>query len=146
MHPCRWPCAKRSVTPLSSRRSASSPGASSFDGASNADWGKIQVVRCGLNRAFLPRELTPVPDRPRLVNVGRLSEQKGQLLLIEAAGHLHAQGLDVRARHRRGRPVTRRARAAHRPARTRGRVWITGFLDNEGVRREMEAAACAGHA
>ncbi len=104
------------------------------------DWAKIRVVRCGLNRAFLPREPTPVPDRARLVNVGRLSEQKGQLLLIEAAGHLHAQGLafelvivgDGPLRGELERLIDRHG--------LRDQVWITGFLDNEGVRREMEAS------
>ena len=37
---------------------------------------------------------SPVPERPRLVNVGRLSEQKGQLLLIQAAARLREEGLD----------------------------------------------------
>ena len=44
-------------------------------------------------RLFLTAAWTPIPERPRLVNVGRLSEQKGQLLLIEAAA------LSARTRH-----------------------------------------------
>ena len=35
----------------------------------------------GWTRCFCRRTPRPVPERPRLVNVGRLSEQKGQLLL-----------------------------------------------------------------
>ena len=104
------------------------------------DWEKIHVIHCGLNEVFLPRAVAPVPDRPRLVNVGRLSEQKGQLLLIEAAGHLHAQGLDFELvivgdgelRGELERLIDKQG--------LRGRAWITGFLDNDGVRRELEAA------
>ena len=47
-------------------------------------WHKVKVVHCGLENAFhnVPKKvLLPVP---RLVCVGRLCEQKGQLLLIEA--------------------------------------------------------------
>jgi colanic acid/amylovoran biosynthesis glycosyltransferase len=57
------------------------------------DWSKVHVVRCGLDESFLEQEPTPMPSAPRLVNVGRLNEQKGQLLLIEAAGQLKARGV-----------------------------------------------------
>lgn len=57
------------------------------------DWSKVHVVRCGLDDSFLTQSPTPIPAAPRLVNVGRLNEQKGQLLLIEAAGQLQARGL-----------------------------------------------------
>ncbi|HAF01617.1 MAG TPA: colanic acid biosynthesis glycosyltransferase WcaL, partial [Methylophilaceae bacterium] len=48
-------------------------------------WHKIKVVHCGLEPAFYRVETVPVPEAPRLVCVGRLCEQKGQLLLVEAA-------------------------------------------------------------
>ncbi len=48
-------------------------------------WHKVQVVHCGLESAFHAASLAPLPTVPRLVCVGRLCEQKGQLLLIEAA-------------------------------------------------------------
>lgn len=56
------------------------------------DWGKVRVVRCGLDAADLGRALAPIPEEPRLACVGRLSGQKGQLLLVEAAGVLAAEG------------------------------------------------------
>ena len=43
---------------------------------------------------FLRAERTPIPDAPRLVNIGRVAEQKGQLLLIEAAARLIGEGVD----------------------------------------------------
>jgi glycosyltransferase involved in cell wall biosynthesis len=49
------------------------------------DWGKIQVVHCGVEESFFSDIASPVPDTQRLVCVGRLSEQKGQLSLVEAA-------------------------------------------------------------
>ncbi len=51
-------------------------------------WSKIQVVRCGLDDAFLLAPPTPPPDAPRLVCVARLHEQKGLPLLIEAVANL----------------------------------------------------------
>lgn len=59
-------------------------------------WSKIHVVRCGVDEIFLSQPHTPVPDTPRLVCIGRLSEQKGHMLLLEAAGRLAAQGLQFK--------------------------------------------------
>lgn len=56
-------------------------------------WSKIRVVHCGVDANFLAIAPTPIPDQPRFVCVGRLSEQKGQLLLIEAAKQLAEEGL-----------------------------------------------------
>ncbi|MGB9091331.1 MAG: glycosyltransferase, partial [Pseudomonas farsensis] len=53
-------------------------------------WSKVRVVHCGLERSFHEVPAQPVADVVRLVCVGRLCEQKGQLLLLEAA-HLLAQ-------------------------------------------------------
>ncbi|MBW4516963.1 MAG: glycosyltransferase [Timaviella obliquedivisa GSE-PSE-MK23-08B] len=56
-------------------------------------WSKIRVVHCGVDANFLAIAPTPIPNQPRFVCVGRLSEQKGQLLLIEAAKRLAEEGL-----------------------------------------------------
>jgi glycosyltransferase involved in cell wall biosynthesis len=56
------------------------------------EWSKLKIVRCGLDAMFLAEEPTPPPPDRRLVCVGRLAEQKGQLILIEAAAQLHAAG------------------------------------------------------
>ncbi|HEY9693956.1 MAG TPA: glycosyltransferase [Oculatellaceae cyanobacterium] len=56
-------------------------------------WSKIHIIHCGVDKIFLDQPHIPIPDQPRLVCVGRLSEQKGHLLLIEAASKLAAQGL-----------------------------------------------------
>jgi glycosyltransferase involved in cell wall biosynthesis len=61
--------------------------------ARHEDWEKIHVVRCGLDEALLQVKPRPAPEARRLVCVGRLSEQKGLLLLVEAAARLKAEGL-----------------------------------------------------
>ena len=58
------------------------------------DWDKIHVVRCGLPSEDLDEAVSPVEDNQRLVCVGRLSEQKGQFLLVEAAKILHDAGMN----------------------------------------------------
>lgn len=57
------------------------------------DWEKIRVVRCGLPSNDLDQIVSPVEDNLRLVCVGRLSEQKGQFLLVEAAKTLLDAGM-----------------------------------------------------
>ena len=60
------------------------------------DWEKLAVVHCGVDAMFLDAEPVPVPDVPEFCSVGRLSEQKGQLVLIEACRLLHEDGHDFR--------------------------------------------------
>ncbi len=58
-------------------------------------WPKLHVVHCGLDDPFFAEPLTPVPDQPRLVCVGRLCADKGQLLLLQAVAQLKAAGQPV---------------------------------------------------
>jgi glycosyltransferase involved in cell wall biosynthesis len=55
-------------------------------------WPKVEIVRCGVDRSYVDTEVTPIGDTRRLVCVGRICEQKGQLLLIEAAAKLRDLG------------------------------------------------------
>jgi colanic acid/amylovoran biosynthesis glycosyltransferase len=55
-------------------------------------WSKIHVVRCGVDDSFIAPEPVPLPKQHRLLSIGRLSEQKGQLLLVEAMARLRREG------------------------------------------------------
>ena len=55
-------------------------------------WPKIHVVHCGLDRTFFDGPPSSPPTTRRLVCVGRLCEQKGQLLLLQAMGLLARVG------------------------------------------------------
>jgi colanic acid/amylovoran biosynthesis glycosyltransferase len=57
------------------------------------DWSKIHVVHCGVDQKFLAEPIVSPPSEPQLVCVGRLSEQKGHLLLVEAAHRLAQEGV-----------------------------------------------------
>lgn len=58
----------------------------------HGNWQKVHVVHCGVDPEYLAAPPTPVPQAPRLVNIGRLAEQKGQLLLVAAAARLRELG------------------------------------------------------
>ena len=55
------------------------------------DWPKVTVVHCGLGEQYLSSVPAALPKVPRLVCVGRLCEQKGQLVLVKACGILAAR-------------------------------------------------------
>lgn len=55
-------------------------------------WPKIKVVHCGIDTAFSALETVTPSDASRLVCVGRLCGEKGQLLLIQAAAALAKEG------------------------------------------------------
>ncbi|MGE3532897.1 MAG: glycosyltransferase family 4 protein [Steroidobacteraceae bacterium] len=56
-------------------------------------WSKIHVIHCGLEQQFHDIGFVPPPDAPRLVCVGRLCAEKGQMLLIDAAYRLFCEGV-----------------------------------------------------
>lgn len=57
------------------------------------EWGKIVVVRCGLDQSFLEAERTEVPASSKeFVCVARLSAQKGLPVLIAACDRLRTDG------------------------------------------------------
>lgn len=56
-------------------------------------WGSIKVVRCGLDDSFLKAEPSPIPSRPMLCCIARLSSQKGLPILIQAAAIVKKKGV-----------------------------------------------------
>ena len=103
-------------------------------------WRKVQVVHCGLDAAYFAGPAIAVPAARRLVCVGRICEQKGQLLLVEAAHRLMVQGVDfelVLAGDGEMRDVIE---ALVIRKNLQGRVRITGWISSEQVRDEILAA------
>jgi glycosyltransferase involved in cell wall biosynthesis len=103
-------------------------------------WPKISLVHCGLDREYF----NDVPDRPlssrRLVCVGRICEQKGQLLLLEAAKLLVDKGIDfelVLAGDGEMRSESEQFIADHELG---ANVRITGWISADQVRAELLAA------
>ena len=103
-------------------------------------WDHVQVVHCGLDASFLNAAPVPVPDVPRMVCIGRLSGQKGQLILLQAAAVLMRDGVPfelVLAGDGEMRAVIEAAIARLGLAQ---RVRITGWIDAAQVREELLAA------
>ena len=63
--------------------------------AKPADWGKVQVVRCGLDPLMFDEPILPQVDRPHFVSIARLSAQKGHLLMLQAVAELRRRGQPI---------------------------------------------------
>lgn len=59
-------------------------------------WPKIHVVHCGVDAKFLASEPPAIEETRQLVSIGRLSGQKGQMLLLDAAAALAKEGMTFR--------------------------------------------------
>lgn len=111
-----------------------------FRWVAHEHWPKVKVVHCGLERGFHEVASVNVPAGPRLVCVGRLCEQKGQLLLLEAARQLAAQSIafelvlagDGEMREQIEALITRHG--------LQQQVRITGWISSAQVREEILAA------
>jgi colanic acid/amylovoran biosynthesis glycosyltransferase len=104
------------------------------------DWNKIRVIHCGLDASSLPSVVAPISDQPRLVNIGRLAEQKGQLLLVEAAARLRDQGVEFELIIIGDGPMRSEIERQIDRFELRKQVRITGFLSNRAVQQELQAA------
>jgi colanic acid/amylovoran biosynthesis glycosyltransferase len=108
--------------------------------SSASDWSKLHVVRCGLDEEYLNAPKVPVPPAPRLVCVGRLCQQKGQLLLIDAARRLDALGLPFELVLVGDGPLRGAIEAAIASFGLQEKVRITGWASSARVREEIVAA------
>jgi colanic acid/amylovoran biosynthesis glycosyltransferase len=102
-----------------------------------ADWPKVRIIHCGVEPLFLDRELDLPPEAPHFVCVGRLHEQKGQLVLIEAAGRLAAEGVDFSITLVGDGPMRGAIEEAIERLGLTKRVRLAGWMGAEGVRDEI---------
>jgi glycosyltransferase involved in cell wall biosynthesis len=104
-------------------------------------WGKIHVVHCGVDGDHLDLDTSPIPHAGKLVSVGRLSEQKGQLLLVEALGQLRRQGLRVELDFVGDGELRSQLERAIVEQGLSDSVKITGWADGETVRHILDACS-----
>ncbi len=110
-----------------------------------AHWSKVVVIRCGVDLDELHARPPETARRNRLatlrvVCLGRLSPEKGQLVLVEALGQLHAAGRDVQVELIGGGPDAERLASEIRRRRLDTSAHLTGELDPRAVAARLRAA------
>jgi glycosyltransferase involved in cell wall biosynthesis len=108
--------------------------------ADGDDWPKIHVVHCGVDEELLNAPASPVPAARRLVCVARLVQEKGHLLLIEAAARLAAEGLEFDLVLAGDGPLRGRIEEAIRGAGLDGRVRLGGWMSASQVREAIQGS------
>lgn len=100
-------------------------------------WEKIHVVHCGVDDSFLAHPFSPAPTTPRFACVGRLCEQKGQLLLLEAAAQLAAKELQFKLVLVGDGPLRPEIEALIIKYQLQNYVEITGWASSSEVRQHI---------
>jgi glycosyltransferase involved in cell wall biosynthesis len=103
-------------------------------------WARVQVVHCGLEPAFHQGVTSETGAGPRLVCVGRLCEQKGQLLLVEALQSVIARGQACELVLAGDGEMRAEIEALIERHRLQAHVRITGWIGSAQVRDEILAA------
>lgn len=106
----------------------------------HAHWDKVKVVHCGLELAFHAGNAAASVATPRLVCVGRLSKEKGQLLLLEALHRLNQKGIRLELVLAGDGEMRTQLEAQMTLYRLNEQVRITGWLSSAQVREEILAA------
>lgn len=103
-------------------------------------WHKVHLVYCGLDPGFrnMPANVPALPKR--LVCVGRLSPEKGHLILLEAAQQLAAEGTEFQLILAGDGEMRPRLEKRIAQLNLTDRVQITGWISGAGVRQEILSA------
>lgn len=102
------------------------------------DWPKLTLVHCGLDEGFFASAPPPPPDRPVLLCIGRLSAEKGHLILLDAFAALDRP--DLRLVLAGDGELRSLIEGRIRDLGLQDRVRITGWIGSDEVRRLIGAA------
>lgn len=100
-----------------------------------SQWNKVKIVHCGLDSTFLESPAQKIPEASRqLICIGRLCEQKGQLLLLEAMKQLQDEGIDCKLILAGDGPMRKEVESRIAEYKLRS-VEITGWISSDQVKQ-----------
>ncbi len=103
-------------------------------------WHKIRVVHCTVGDEFFDSRTPIDPSSRQLVCVGRLSPQKGQLLLVEAFADAVDRGVDATLVLAGDGELRPQIEALARRRALGARLRITGWIDGAAIREALAAS------
>jgi glycosyltransferase involved in cell wall biosynthesis len=103
-------------------------------------WSKVVVVHCGIDVQFYAGDVNRSFEPKRLVCVGRLCEQKGQLLLVKAANLLTLRGIELQLVLAGDGEMRGELETLIQQYGLGSTVRITGWITGSQVRQELLAA------
>jgi colanic acid/amylovoran biosynthesis glycosyltransferase len=103
-------------------------------------WDRVRIVRCGLERGYGEASTAPAASSNRLLCIGRLSKEKGQLLLIEATRLLADAGDAPEVVLVGDGPMRSEVEALIARHGLVGKIRIAGWLDANGIEAELRQA------
>jgi colanic acid/amylovoran biosynthesis glycosyltransferase len=103
------------------------------------EWPKLRIVHCGLDPEFHEVDAPP-PHGRRLICIGRMTEQKGHLLLIEAAAQVARQVPDFELVLAGDGELRKTIEQRIAQLGLQRNVRITGWISSDTVRSELLAA------
>ena len=106
--------------------------------AASPDWDRIGVVHCGIEPDRFAQTIPLTSGPRRLVAIGRFVEQKGQLALVDAMAQV--ENKDVHLTLIGDGEMRGQIEALIAKHKLHDRITLTGWLDEIGVRAELDAA------
>jgi colanic acid/amylovoran biosynthesis glycosyltransferase len=94
---------------------------------------KIVIVRCGLEHSYFAHQVADIKVSNNLLCVGRLDEQKGHLILLQAANELKKRGARFSITLAGDGPLRREIESLITSFGLENYVEITGWVDSETI-------------
>jgi colanic acid/amylovoran biosynthesis glycosyltransferase len=108
-----------------------------FRNVAHEHWEKIKVVHCGIESGFYAGAPKQPSTSRRLVCVGRICEQKGQLLLLDAARRLSERGTEFELVLAGDGEMRSEVEILIARYKLQNVVRITGWISSDQVRDEI---------
>lgn len=103
-------------------------------------WDKVRVVHCGLEAGFFAAEAPALAPQPRFLCIGRLSEQKGHLILLDGFAKLLETAPEAELVLAGDGPLRALIEGRIAALGLGEKVRITGWISADQVREELAAA------
>ena len=104
-------------------------------------WDRFHVVRCGIDLdKFAFRGGRALAEKPRIITVGRLAAEKGQLILLQAVAALRANGIEAELELVGDGPLKAWIEGEISRLGLQDRVSLTGELSAEQVKARLHEA------